>query len=346
MKPLRTFVRVLEIMQAAMDKMRCSFLAVLLLALSKGSGLAQEHWIREDFRTDPAERGWVAVGAEELFGWQAEQERLHVSWDTEKPNSYYAWPLGQVLTRETDFRMEFDLVLTQLDLDFQPGYAFEIAVGLVNLRQAAQFSFFRGSGRDSPNLVEFDYFPDTGFGATVSPAIISSNSVFATSFTFPLELVIGSTYRVEMDYEASEARLNTTLICDGEPVDPPVKSVTLPETFTDFRVDTFAVNSYSDRSDRGRIRAVGWIDNVALQLPVRTGFRLRSEKLSMDGFRVSLPAPSPWTYQWETSRDLVEWATVGETVRGEGQMMEWTSPDDFKVDNLFFRVRRDLILNE
>ena len=50
----------------------------------------------------------------------------------------------------------------------------------------------RGTGvnaiNGARNALEFDYFPDSGFGATISPTILSSNNQFVTEFAFPLEL--------------------------------------------------------------------------------------------------------------------------------------------------------------
>ena len=60
---------------------------------------------------------------------------------------------------------------------------------------------------DSPNLVEWDYFPDTGFGATVSPALASDKSEFSAGFTFPAELLIGKTYSVKLSFNSEERLL-------------------------------------------------------------------------------------------------------------------------------------------
>ena len=104
--------------------------------------------------------------------------------------------LGQALTEKDSFAFTFQMTLDEVKaghLDGQP-YTFEVSIGLLNLENAKEEGFIRGTGTDSPNLVEWDYFPDTGFGATVSPALASSKSEFSAGFTFPAELTKGKVY--------------------------------------------------------------------------------------------------------------------------------------------------------
>ncbi|HIM67425.1 MAG TPA: hypothetical protein EYM45_02550, partial [Verrucomicrobia bacterium] len=128
-------------------------------------------WHIENFSVNPLANGWVVHGDESLFEWDAEGGALAVTWDSEKPNSNFHRPLGLTLTEADTFAFAFDIVLDEVKaghLDGQP-YSFEVALGLINSKSAKADGFSRGTGSDSPNLVEWDYFPDTGFGATISP---------------------------------------------------------------------------------------------------------------------------------------------------------------------------------
>jgi len=142
---------------------------------------------QEDFASDPLTRNWWAYGDGSLFRWNATNGVLEVTWDSSRPNSYFALPLDTVVSRADDFSFGFDLRLWDITIGTSPGkpFTFQLAVGLNNLAQATSTNFLRGTGTDSPNLAEFDYFPDSGFGATISPTVISSNIQFATSFNSP-----------------------------------------------------------------------------------------------------------------------------------------------------------------
>ncbi|MDP7584190.1 MAG: hypothetical protein QF920_00175, partial [Verrucomicrobiota bacterium] len=137
-------------------------------------------WHIENFSANPLANGWAAHGDESLFEWDAEGEALAVTWDSEKPNSNFHRPLGLTLTEADTFAFAFDIALDEVKaghLDGQP-YTFEVALGLINSKSAKADGFSRGTGSDSPNLVEWDYFPDTGFGATISPTIVSAKNQF------------------------------------------------------------------------------------------------------------------------------------------------------------------------
>ena len=83
-----------------------------------------------------------------------------VTWDSSQPNSYFYHPLGTILTRNDDFSLEFDLQLNDAEAS---GYGFELAIGFLNLAEATSTNFNRSTGANSPDLVEFTYFPDAGY---------------------------------------------------------------------------------------------------------------------------------------------------------------------------------------
>ncbi|MBT7911615.1 MAG: hypothetical protein HN607_13940, partial [Verrucomicrobia bacterium] len=203
-------------------------------------------WHAEDFSVDPLVSSWVVHGDESLFEWNAEAGVLAVTWDSEKPNSSFYRPLGLVLTEADAFAFTFDIALDEVKaghLDGQP-YTFEVTVGLVDIESAKADGFSRGTGSDSPNLVEWNYFPDTGFGATVSPAIASGKSQFAAGFTFPAELAAGEKYSVRMEYDPGERTLKTFML-ENSKAWKGIQSVKLQDDFSGFAVDAFSISSYT-----------------------------------------------------------------------------------------------------
>ncbi|SVA83394.1 uncharacterized protein METZ01_LOCUS136248, partial [marine metagenome] len=80
-------------------------------------------WDFEAFSSDPMANGWAVHGDESLFKWNAESGALALTWDSEKPNSYFYRPLGLTLTEGDHFAFTFDIVFNQVKagyLDGQP----------------------------------------------------------------------------------------------------------------------------------------------------------------------------------------------------------------------------------
>src|SRR5262245_17206653 len=112
--------------------------------------------ISEDFSTDPATRGWKRLGDQDLFRWDSTNGSTDVSWDSSKSNSFFCLPL-QNLGAEDDFSVSFQLRLKDYVAGINPAKraTFELSFGFFNMAQASASNFVRGSGIDSPNLVEF-----------------------------------------------------------------------------------------------------------------------------------------------------------------------------------------------
>src|SRR5258705_1277050 len=85
----------------------------------------------------------------------------------------------------------------------------------------------------------------------------------------PLELTPNDLFHVQMFYTASNQLLRTMMTRNGTNF-ASIYDLSLAE-FPDFRVDTFAVISYSDAgqspSDAGSILAHGTIDNINWTVP-------------------------------------------------------------------------------
>ena len=141
-------------------------LLTALLMAARGSTRAAT--ITEDFATDPRTRGWTLFGDSTLFVWNAASDNVSVTWDSSRTNSYFYLPLGTILPRADDFSLALDLKISDIAAGVTKPSTFELAFGFLNLVDATKTNFFRGNGLDSPNLVEFDYFPAAG---NISPTI-------------------------------------------------------------------------------------------------------------------------------------------------------------------------------
>lgn len=276
--------------------------------------------IAETFASDPTQRGWRTFGDASLFHWNATNENLEVTWDSSRTNSMFYRSLGTVLTKNDDFSLEFDLRLSDIAIGVDPAkpYTFEIAIGFCKFSSVANTNFFRGTGVNATygprNLVEFDYFPDSGFGATIAPTVVSTNNRIRFSDNHPLELLTNTLYRIVMNYTASNQLLRTVLTENGAQFGP-IRDLSLTG-FPDFRVDTFAVLSYSDAFQSppqfaGSILAHGVIDNINLMIPDPPLIALRGARFG-NFFRVHFDATTNWLYRLETTRDLQEWSFVTE----------------------------------
>jgi hypothetical protein len=297
----------------------------------------------EDFATDPATRGWKTSGAPALFQWNVSNQNLEVTWDSAQPNSFFCRPLGVELNRGCDFTFAFDLRLSDITAGTTPGkpYTFELAIGLVNLAQASQAGFLRGTGLDSPNLVEFDYFPDSGYGATICPTIISSNMQFATGFNI-VELTPDDTFRVTMRYDSDVEELTTGMTRNGQPFTT-IEKVTLKPEFTDFLVDHLAVCSYSDAGQdpqwSGSILAHGVVDNVFLLLG-RTGtLEMGLRGRIVDGhWQAEFDALPSWSYALYRTADFESWSLVATASSATRQRLVLADPGPPTAQAQFYRL--------
>lgn len=272
----------------------------------------------ETFAEDPRGRDWQVFGDASLFDWDATRRAMRVTWDSRRTNSFLHRPLGTVLTAGDDCALSFDLTLESIQAGIRPDKpsTFQIAVGLFNRAEAERPNFFRAAGvaeTGARSVVEWNYFPDTGFGATLSPSVFATNNATQISFTFPFELRPGPNYRVRMEYSATNRVLRTSMLADGVPM-AAIQEVVLPEDAAfDFRLDTVAVASYSDAGQSGgefdgSILARGWVDNVRVTLPPadsleRLQFRQGVTEVVFHGRRA-------WRYTLERSTDLRTWESA------------------------------------
>src|ERR1039458_484770 len=142
-----------------------------LLVLSAASAFAAT--ITENFSTNPLQHGWQIFGDTNLFQWDSANQNLAVTWDSSQTNSYFYHSLGATFTKADSFCVLFDLNLTNVNVT---GY-FELAVGLCNFAAPTSNNCPRAHAI-SPNLFEFDYFPDGGYGPSIDATLFDANDNF------------------------------------------------------------------------------------------------------------------------------------------------------------------------
>src|SRR5271170_3488005 len=227
--------------------------------------------ITENFTNDPALDGWQSFGDTNLFQWDCTNQVLDVTWDSSQSNSYFYHPLGTILTSNDDFSLAFDLQLNEAEAS---GYGFELAIGLLNLAEATNADFQRSTGVNSPDLAEFDYFPDVGYGPTVWPIFVDTNSDFNYNGSSDYAIyapIPGDWYHIVMAYTALNQTLVTTMTnfeqTSGVTITDPLDLTNSDYPFTDFRVNTISISSYQDDGFGDSIYAQGVVRNIVVTLP-------------------------------------------------------------------------------
>jgi hypothetical protein len=299
--------------------------------------------ITENFNSDPATDGWKTFGDTNLFHWDSANQNLAVQWDSWQANSYFYRPLGTVLARDDDFSIAFDLRLDSIGAgaDTNKPYSFSLGIGLLNLEEARQPGFLRGTGYSSPDLAEIAYFWDSGFGATFWPTFVDTNSSFnyvgSGSDYAIYELVTSNWYRVVMSFSASNQTLTTTLTNLQTSFGLALTNV-LGTGFTDFRVDAFGINNYNDTGGYGgSLAATGAVANVVIVLPPPPVAKIVGG-FSQGTWQTSFEGRANWSYTLQRTIDFVAWSdvsTLTPAVAGTVVMSDDTPP----AGRAFYRVR-------
>ncbi len=318
--------------------MRIPLLFLWGLVVASTSGAAT---IQEDFSSDPLQNGWQIFGDTNLFQWDSTNENLDVTWDSSQTNSYFYHPLGTIVTKTDDFSLSFDLQLSDIAIGVNPAKTntFELVVGLINFVSATSTNLERGAGINAAhgarNTCEFDYFPDSGFGATISPTLISSNNQFATKFAFPLTLDPGALFHVAMAYTASNLTLQTAVTRNGAPFGT-IPNVVLSGSFSDFRLDQVALCSYSDAGADGSLLAHGTVDNFVVTVPPPPVQNLAGG-FTNGVWQTQFLSQSNWLYTLQRSADLQSWTNVSSMTPGNATNL--FLPDAGPpADNAFYRI--------
>jgi len=310
------------------------------------AGTTRASSFQETFASDPALQDWRVAGDTSLFRWNPTNHDLEVTWDSSRTNSYYCRPLGTQLTRNDDFTLQFDLRLTDFIAGNNPQMPnpFQLAIGFINLTNATRSGFHRGSGYESPNLVEFSFFPDPGgawqWGPSLTAVMVDQTGFNWSSGGFsPMGLTSNDSFQVTMAYSGADQKLRTTLSRNG------VSFAAIPDAqlgagFEGFTVDHVALCSYSEAGQdpmyAGSILAHGIVDNLSFQLitpPPRV-----SGGFSNQVWTVHVACRSNYVYQLERSTNLVSWLPISGEVTATASSLELQDPTP-PAESAVYRVR-------
>lgn len=327
------------------------FRLALLLTAALPVGAAV---IEEDFDTDPFARGWRVHGDSSLFRWNAAHQNIDATWDSSRTNSFLHLPLGTILGHTDNFSLSFEVRLSDIRLGNTPGKTneFQIALGLIHYASAIRTNHYAGAGVSTAygirNVVEFDYFPDAGFGETFTSVVVSTNNRIYPVHNFPLKMTTGDTFQITLSYTATDQTLRTTATKNGAPFGPSSGNAFAELSLVgrnDFRVDSFAITSYSDAIQagppkfHGSILAHGTFDNVRLGLPPPAVAQV-DLSLANTTWQATFNTATHWLYTLERSDSLSQWIAVSETVTGTGTRL--TLVDSRPApDHAFYRVRAE-----
>lgn len=320
---------------------------LFVLALAGLSSLlpASAATLSEDFSSSPLQKGWRVFGDTNLFQWDAVQQNLRVTWDTAQPNSYFYRPLGTILARDDDFTMSFDLQVADIGPgpDTNQASSFPIAIGFLNLDLATQTNFVRGTGTDSPDLAEFAYFWDSGFGATTWPTIVDTNSTFnyhSSSDYAIFALAPGDWYHVVMAFSASNQAVVAT-VTNFEKTSGVMITQLISTNFSDYRLGSFSISSYSgagqDPQYAGSVLAHGVVDNIVLTLPPPPVQGLVGA-FTNGVSRFQFIGRTNWLYALERTSDFRSWTEASSATRGTSDSVA-LSDTNAPTGNASYRVR-------
>lgn len=327
------------------DGIRLVKLFIFLLPGLVAASIGGAATFTENFSAGPLQNGWRIFGDTNLFQWDSTNQNLSVTWDSAQTNSYFYKSFGTILAKSDDFCLSFDLQLSDIVIGVNPAKTntFEIAVGFINFMNATNSGLERGTGRTSSgarNTCEFDYFPDSGHGATISPTIISSNNQFATTFAFPFVLDPGALFHVTINYIATNQTLHTTMTRNGAPfADGAIPDVLLGSSFSDFRLDQFAVINWSDAGADGSLLAHGTLDNFTVTVPPPPVQNLTGA-FSNNVWQAQFISQSNWLYTLEATADFISWNDVSTATSGNGTNL-FLPDNNPSPDKSFYRVRAD-----
>ncbi len=301
--------------------------------------------LTEDFSSNPFLNGWKVSGDANLFQWSASNQNLRVTWDSAQPNSYFYHPLDTVLARDNDFSLSFDLRLDDIGAgpDTNKLSSFPIAIGFINLDVATRTNFFRGTGTDSPDLAEFAYFWDSGFGATSWPSLVDTNSDFnynSSSDYAILALTPGDTYHIAMTYHAVSQTLVST-ITNQTTLSGVLLTQPLSTNFTDFRLGSVSINSYSEAGQdpqyAGSVLAHGVVDNLVATFS-SPPLQPLAQVFTQGTWKIQFSGATNWIYTLQRTADLHNWAAASSPTPGTGAAI-FLSDTNAPNSAAFYRIR-------
>jgi hypothetical protein len=289
--------------------------------------------IQEIFSADPLQNGWQIFGDTNLFQWDSTDQNLDVTWDSSQTNSYFYKSLGTILAKSDDFSLSFDLQLN----DISWSGSSELSIGLFHLQDATNSAFSRPAA-NTPNLFEFDYFPDNGVG---QPAIVATltdtnvNSSYKKDFYFVYDnqpLNTGIIYHILLTHAAGQPTISGEVFASGQLYS------SLPNVFagpiTNFLIDTVSISSYENSGSS--LLAHGTVDNFVITLPPPP-IQNFSGALTNSIWQAQFISQSNWLYTLQRSADLQSWSNISTATPGNATNL-FLPDDNPPSDKSFYRV--------
>jgi hypothetical protein len=319
---------------------------LIILGVSSLCWTSFANTLTEDFSTNPLQNGWGVFGDTNLFQWDSTNQNLAVTWDSSQSNSYFYVPLGTTLTMTDAFAVDFDI---ELD-DIQWTNTFQLAVGLLNFTNATDPNFSRALGT-SPNLFEFDYFPDSGDSQSDPNVEAAMTDATSNIMDFPdfyfvydnLPMQTGITYHVTLTHAAGAATISGLMLTNGQIYTTmPIVGNTFGEVIGPFALDTLSVMSYSgagqDPEFFGSILAHGTVDNFVVTLPPTV--RNLAGAFTNGLWQVQFGTYTGWNYTLQRSADLISWSDASASISGGGGTLA-ISDTNAPSSQAFYRVRAE-----
>ena len=310
--------------------MRVTFLILWGLVAASVGGAAT---IEENFSADPLQNGWQIFGDTNLFQWDPTNQNLDVTWDSSQPNSYFYKPLGTILAKSDDFSLSFDLQLN----DIAWSGSTELSVGLFRFSDATNSAFSRPAA-DTPNIFEFDYFPDNGVGQPSDDATLTDTNVNSSNkkdFYFVYDnqpLNTGIIYHIVLTHIAGQTNLSGQIFADGQ------LYTSLPDIFhgpiTDFRIDTVSVSSYNNSANS--LLAHGTIDNFVVTVPPPPVQNFCGS-FTNGIWQAQFISQSNWLYTLQRSTNLISWDDIPDSTNGNGTNL-FLPDNNPPPDKAFYRI--------
>ena len=287
----------------------------------------------ENFAVNPSLQGWQAYGDASLFQWNSTNGTLAVTWDSSQTNSYFYRPLGRTLTKADGFCVQFELTLN----DATATGFFEIAIGLCRLADITSPQFSRANV-NSPNLVEFDYYPTgpNSYGPSIDATLIDQHSLFYFAYDATQALAAGTTYHILLIHPAGASTVRGVVMANGEVV------TTLPDVYAggadDFSLDTLSINNYTTTDDiyGDSLLAHGAVDNLVIASP------LPVDKITAIGpGQVQFASDTNWIYTLEATADFKTWSVASPGISGNGTNLVLQDTNALP-EHANYRVRAEL----
>jgi hypothetical protein len=310
--------------------------AIFILCGLVAASICEAVTITEDFSADPLQNGWQIFGHTNLFQWDSTNQNLDVTWDSSQTNSYFYKPLGTILAKSDDFSLSFDLQLNDITWSGSP----ELSIGLFHFVDATNSIFSRPTA-NTPNLFEFDYFPDNGVG---QPAIVATltdtnvNSSHKKDFYFVYDnqpLNTGIIYHVVLAHVAGQPTISGEVFAAGQLYS------SLPNVFagpiTNFLIDTISISSYQNSGSS--LLAHGTVDNFVITLPPPPVQNF-SGAFTNGIWQAQFISQSNWLYTLQRSADLQSWSDISTATPGNATNL-FLPDSNPPPDKSFYRVRAD-----